>query len=199
VAFAEAVNLRAADVPLLRPAISKRRAETSGGPFGDAIDSCESAPVRAGESFGISSQRYVHLSPPLQSVGSGVYWFKSEALAREYLDAAYTRRFASCVKTAAAEEQGGEGVQAAPPMFHDPRLSRIPISLPGARAYGLRLAAGASLGGPGAHEAYTDFLSFVQGDALITLTAIGQGRPFPAAQQRRLLSTIHLRAQAHAG
>jgi hypothetical protein len=198
VAFADAVNLRTADVPGLQAARLKPRAETSDGPFGAAIDGCDSAAVRAGNIFGITSQRYVHLSSPLQSVGSGVYYFKSEALAREYLTAAHSARLAACVKTLAANGAKvvtREGSKVAQPMFNEPRLSRIPASLPGVQTYGLRLATRPSLGDRGRSEAYTDFLSFVKGDAVITLTAIGQTHPFPGARERRLLALLYSRAQ----
>jgi len=199
-AYADAVNLRAADVLGLQAALHKSRAETADGPFGTAIDGCESAAARAGVVFGITSQRFVHLSLPLKGVGSGVYYFKSEALAHEYLAAADSPRFAACIKTIAANEPKTvtkEGSKVADPMFIDPRLSTLPVSLPGVRTYGLRLAARSSLGVPGGSEAYTDFLSFVKGDAVISLTAIGKSRPFPAAGERRLLSVLYSRAEAH--
>jgi hypothetical protein len=150
--------------------------------------------------FGISSQRFVHLRPPLESVGSGVYYFKGDALAREYLAAADGLRFAACVKAAASNEpktMTREGSKVAEPMFSDARLSRLPVSLPGAQAYGLRLAAHSPLSDPGGPESYTDFLSFVKGDAVITLTAIGKTHPFPAATERRTLARLYRRAHAH--
>jgi hypothetical protein len=200
VAYANAVNVRAADVPRLQAARHKPRAETTAGPFGAAIDGCESQAIRAGVVFGISSQRFVHLSPPLESVGSGVYYFKSDALAREYLAAAHSPRFAACVTAAASNEpktMTREGSKVAEPMFSDARLSTFPVSLPGVQAYGLRLTAHSPLGGPGGPESYTDFLSFVKGDAVITLTAIGKTHPFPAATERRTLARLYRRAHAH--
>ena len=82
-------------------------------------------------------------------------------------------------------------------MFSDPRLSTLPVSLPGVQTYGLRLAARSPLVARGGAESYTDFLSFVKGDAVITLTAIGKSRPFPAAGEQRLLALLHGRAEAH--
>ncbi|MFI4992090.1 MAG: hypothetical protein ACHQCH_00545 [Solirubrobacterales bacterium] len=200
VAYAHAVNLRPADVPRLQAAHLKPRAETAAGPFGAAIDRCESAALSAGVVFGISSQRFVHLSSPLQSVGSGVYYFKDDALAHEYLAAADSPLFAACVKTVASNEPRTttrEGSKVAEPIFSDARLSTLPVSLPGVQAYGLRLAAHSPVSGPGGSEAYTDFLSFVKGDAVITLTAIGKTHPFPAGSERRLLSLLYSRAEAH--
>jgi hypothetical protein len=69
------------------------------------------------------------------------------------------------------------------------------VSLPGVQTYGLRLAT--RFTGGGGTKSYTDFLSFVKGDAVITLTAIGQRNPFPAAGEQRLLAVLHSRAQAH--
>ena len=196
VAYADAVNLRAADVPGLQATRLKPRAETTDGPFGAAIDGCESSAVRAGVVLGITSQRFVHLSSPLESMGSGVYYFKSEALAREYLTAAHGPRFAACVKTVAsngAKAVTREGSKVAGPMFIDPRLSTLSVSLQGVQGYGLRLATRPPLGDRGGSEAYTDFLS----DAVITLTAIGKTHPFPAARERRLLALLYSRAEAH--
>lgn len=200
VAYARAVNLSAPDVPGLQAALHKPRAETTDGPFGAAMDGCETAAARGGVDVAISSQRFVHLTPPLQSVGSGVYYFKSEALAREYLTVAHSPRFATCVKTVAsngAKAVTREGSKVAEPMFIDPHLSTLPVSLPGVQTYGLRLSTHPPLSGRRGSKAYTDFLSFVKGDAVITLTAIGQGHPFPAGSERRLLSLLHTRAKAH--
>jgi len=197
IAYARAVNLSAPDVPRLQAALRKPRAETTDGPFGAAMDGCETTAARGGVDFAISSQRFVHLTSPLQSVGSGVYYFKSEALAREYLTVAHSPRFAACVKTVAsngAKAVTREGSKVAEPMFIDPHLSALPVSLPGVHTYGLRLAARSPLVARGGPEAYTDFLSFVKGDAVITLTAIGQSHPFPAGSERRLLSLLYTRA-----
>lgn len=201
VAYSDAVNLTAADVPGLQAARHQPKRETAAGPYRGAMNRCDNAAARAGEVIGITSPTFVHLSSrPLQSVSSGVYFFKSEALAHQYLAVPDSARFAACVKTVASNEPKTitrEGSKVAEPMFSDPHVWTLPASLPGVRAYGLRLAAHSAFGGPGGSESHEDFISFVMGDAVITLTATGQAHPFPAATERRLLSLLYSRAEAH--
>jgi hypothetical protein len=83
-------------------------------------------------------------------------------------------------------------------MFSDPHVSTLPAFLPGVRTYGLRLAAHAAFGGPDGSEPYGDFLSFVMGDAVITLNATSEVHPFPAATERRTLARLYRRAQSAA-
>jgi hypothetical protein len=210
-----AANLRSADVPGLQAARPQPKRETAAGPYrGGDMYRCDDAAALVGGVVGIRSPTFVHLvnvipprggllrsfSLPDGSVSSGVYYFKSEAIAHEYLIVAHSARFAACVKTVAANGAKAvtrEGSKVAEPMFNEPRLSTLSVSLPRVQAYGLRLATHPSRGGRGRSETYTDFLSFVKGDAVITLTAIGQTHPFPAARERRLLALLYSRAKAH--
>jgi hypothetical protein len=204
VAYADAVNLRAADVPGLQAARlqpKREAAETAAGPYRGAMNRCDNAAARAGDVIGIGSPTFVHLgSRPPGSVSSVVSFFKSEALAHQYLAVPDSARFAACVKTVASNEPKTitrEGSKVAEPMFSDPHVSTLPASLPGVRTYGLRLAARAAFGAPGGSESYGDFLSFVMGDIVITLNATSEVHPFPAATERRTLARLYRRAQAH--
>jgi hypothetical protein len=201
VTYADAVNLRAADVPGLQAARHEPKRETAAGPYRGRINRCDDAAALPGDVMGIHSPRFVHIgSLPLESVSSGVYYFKSEALARRYLAAPDGARFAACLETVASHEPKTvtcEGSKVAEPISSDPRLSTLPASLPGALTYGLRLAAHSACGAPGRSENYEDFLSFVRGDAVITLSTFGEPHPFPAAGERRLLSVLYRRAVAH--
>jgi hypothetical protein len=82
-------------------------------------------------------------------------------------------------------------------MFIDPHVSMLPASSPGVQTYGLQLATHSAFGGPSGSKSYTAFVSFVMGDAVITLTATDEARPFPAATERRALAWLYRRAQAH--
>src|ERR1700684_2089059 len=106
VAYADAVNLNAADVPGLQAARHQPKPETATGPFGAAMDRCEGAATRAGEIIGILSPGFRHSILrhsdtasllPLQLVSSGVYFFRSKTLAHQYLAVADSARFAACV------------------------------------------------------------------------------------------------------
>jgi len=200
-AYANAINLRAADVPGLEESGRSTKREMAAGPFGRQLDRCEGTAARDDVVIGISSPRFVDISSrPLQSVRSGVYFFKNEALAHRYLAGADNARFAACVKTVFFNEPKTitrEGSKVAQPMFSDPHISTLPASLPGVRTYGLRLAVHAAFGGPDGSESYEDFLSFVRGDTVITLNATSEAHPFPAATEQHLLSLLYTRAEAH--
>lgn len=91
-----------------------------------------------------------------------------------------------------------EGSKVVEPMFSDPQVfTSLPVSLPGVQTYGLRLAAHSALGVRGGVESYDDFVSFMTGDAVITLDASGEGRPVPASTERRILAGLYRRAQGH--
>jgi hypothetical protein len=201
VAYADAVNLRAADVPGLQAARHQPNREAADGPYRGGMNRCEDVAALPGDVIGISSPRFVHIgSLPLRSVSSGVYYFKSEALAHQYLAAPESARFAACLETVASNQPKTvtcEGSNVAEPMSSDPHLSTLPASLPGVRTYGLRLAVHSACGAPGRSESFEDFLSFVKGNAVITLNAVSGSHPFQAAGERRLLARLYRRAQAH--
>jgi hypothetical protein len=86
-------------------------------------------------------------------------------------------------------------------MSSEPHLSMLAASLPDVRTYGVRLASHSACGAAGRSASYEDFLSFVRGDAAITLNATsitlgasGEAHPFPAATERRLLALLQTRA-----
>jgi hypothetical protein len=199
-AYADAVNMRAADVPGFQTARYQPKHETTAGPYRGGMNRCEEAAAAPRDVIGISSPTFIHIgSLPLRSVSSGVYYFKSEALAHQYLAAAYSTRFAACLKTVASQQPTVtcEGSKVAEPMSSDPRLSALPASLPGVRTSGLRLAVQSACGPPGRSDSFEDFLSFVKGNAVITLSDVGEPHPFPAAAERRILARLYRRAQAH--
>jgi hypothetical protein len=179
------------------------------------MESCDDAAALAGGVMGIRSPTFVQngnailpprggllrsISLPVGRVSSGVYYFQSEALARQYLAAPDDARFAACLDTVASNQSKTvtcEGSKVAEPESSDPHLSTLPASLPGVRTYGLRLAVHSACGAPGRSESFEDFLSFVRGEAVITLNAFSKAHPFPAASERRILARLYRRARAH--
>ena len=68
------------------------------------------------------------------------------------------------------------------------------------RVYGLRTTAKSDFGMTGTtgrSNYYEDFFAFVVGSTVITLNATGDPHPVPAATERRLLSLLYSRAEAH--
>ena len=71
-------------------------------------------------------------------------------------------------------------------------------ALPGLvpRTYGLR-ASGDSFFFPGGQREYFDQFGFASGRALVMLYTLSDRRPLSTATERRLLSLLYSRAQAH--
>jgi len=68
------------------------------------------------------------------------------------------------------------------------------------RVYGLRTTAKSDFGMTGTtgrSNYYEDFFAFIVGSTVITLNATGDPHPVPAATERRLLSLLYSRAEAH--
>jgi hypothetical protein len=79
--------------------------------------------------------------------------------------------------------------------------SSIPFPVAGVAGYGLRVRG--TLAGAFFHlkrrpAYYEDTFGFAVGPAEIVLRVVGVGRPYPAAEERRLLSLLYNRAKAHA-
>jgi hypothetical protein len=76
----------------------------------------------------------------------------------------------------------------------------IPFPLTGVRGYGLRVRgtfAAAAFHQKKREPFYEDTFGFSVGPAEIILYTVGVGRPFASAEEHRLLSLLHGRAQTH--
>ncbi len=117
---------------------------------------------------------------PIESVHSIVYWTHTAALAKKELAAIETQHARACERS---------------PEAH---VSTLSPTIP--RAFGLRIATPSPIparGTAGRSTYYTDLFGFVVGRALVTLTANGDPRPFPAATEHRVLMLLYSRAKAH--
>jgi hypothetical protein len=196
VAYAQAVNLGAADLP----GSSIIKAEGEGR-----------APTVAGVEFercagGVSPERRIvdiH-SPGFRvasaskggRVRSAVEVMPTAALAARNNAVARSARSRACFARALPEQSTG-------PLRHGPvSISSLPTPLPGADgSYGLRLTTtviGRNLrGGEIRTRVYMDVFGFVSGPAEINLTAIGVSRPVPSATEQHLLPLLFSRAREH--
>jgi len=110
VAYADAVNLRAADDRGLVVAKFPRRRETMSGPFGTVVEGCDGMGAHAGGTIGIVSRRFQRNNAqqqgerfsdsllPFESVRSAVYVMGSAALASREIATAASARGRMCLK-----------------------------------------------------------------------------------------------------
>jgi hypothetical protein len=216
ITYADAINLRAADVPGLVGAKLTRQRPTRSGPFGTEMETCDGGVVGAGAVIGISSQRFRRSNErhghvlsfsdtllPIESVHSAVYILRSAALAFQDFTAANSARARACLKHLILSEDATtrrEGASHSEPLFAQVEASSLPSPLRGVSGYGLRITAALAIEAPGTEgrsKYYEDSFGFVIGRTVITLNTTGDPQPFPSASERRLLSLLYCRAEAH--
>jgi len=176
---ANAINLRASDVRGFVGRFQRDRPapnEPLGGTCGAAVRGL----------VGFSSQRFGRGGTallPTDSVSSSVYLMESEAAAARELALLGSARTRDCVKSATTIE--------ARPLA--PLLRPLPV-LGTRRTRELALT---PLGAPGRSRVYVDEAGFAVGRVLVDLLALGTPHVFPLATERRLLSLLYSRANAH--
>jgi hypothetical protein len=196
VAYAQAVNLGAADLP--GSSIIKAEGERK-------------APTTAGVEFercagGVNPERrIVDIHSPSFSVASAgeggrvrsaVEVMPTAALAARNNAVARSARGRACLARSLPEQSTGQ-------LRHGPvSISSLPNLLPGAAgSFGLRLTTtvtGRNLrGGQIRTRVYMDVFGFVSGPAQISLTALGVSRPVPSATEQHLLPLLFSRAREH--
>jgi hypothetical protein len=206
VAYARSVNLRAGDAPgttgtkltLLDRLLDRESAVTVPPPLGESIERCDGGPTEADVLVAMRSPGIRFAGPnkhregesvtltlfPIERVFSTVYVMRSQALASQDVAATATARARACIQTRAAE-------------LRHVTVSRLPVQIPGARAYGLRVS---GIGeGPKAFHAPTheDLLGFSIGPAEVVLTGVGIPNPVRLSTEQRLLLLLYRRASAH--
>jgi hypothetical protein len=206
IAFAHTVNLRDADVPAMATIVAsfetKNRPPFSGCTTrvatADQVAAVESPWFLRSKSR--SRNRFAVPVPPVEGVHSVVYVMRGSGVA--------SRNVASGRRAGAPECVTGQSVLDAAGAFsgREPRKagirgSAIPFPLAGVAGYGLRVqgtfaAAYYHLKQRPAY--YEDTFGFAVGPAEIVLHDVGVERPFPAGEERRLLSLLYDRANAHA-
>lgn len=212
-AFANAVNLTAADVP--GPLYPPRRgkSEVTSGPFGPALAECVPAISGAGAVTGFLSPLFAHdnayINPrshaeistllPLTAVRSGVYFFSSQRDARQYASAGHSARFGPCVRRSAAKEPSTvvrEAAALTEVKLGERRAAPLAFPLPGIPGHAVRVeapAASLARGGTELGHAYVDYFTFVHGNAVIALGVTGIPAPYPTAVVRKLLARLEMR------
>lgn len=202
-AYANAVNLRAGDVPGL--AASRLRLKTPKTRHGwlDPVEGCDGG---GGQKVtGIISPRFfasldhggVLSLLPLEAVQSTVFPAVSPVTASRALQAAVSARGRACFKRFFGDAESQAEHRSRQPVFTQIEVSAPPSPLRNVRVYGLRTTAKSDFGTKGRSNYYEDFFAFIVGSTVITLNATGDPHPVPAGTERRLLTLLYSRAEAH--
>lgn len=196
VAYAQAVNLGAADVP--RSSIIKAEGEGKAPTVaGVEFERCAGgmSPERRIVDMHSSSFRVASASKGGR-VRSAVEVMPTAALAARNNAVARSARGRACLARALPEQSTGR-------LRYGPvSVSSLPNLLPGADgSFGLRLTTtviGRNLrGGEIRTRVYIDVFGFVSGPAEISLTAFGVSRPVSSATEQHLLPLLFSRAREH--
>lgn len=207
VAYAIAVNLRAGDVPEMGTLVASF--ETKNGPpysgcttrvdAHDRVVAVESPWLLRSKGRPHSRVRFAVPVPPVEGVHSVVYIMREPVVASRNVASGRREAAPECVTRLSAKETSGRFIG------HEPyklriRGSSIPFPLAGVAGYGLRVQG--TLAAAVYHLKqrpvfYEDTFGFAVGSAEIVLHANSATRPFPLAEERRLLSLLYARAKAH--
>ena len=189
-AYAHAVNLRAADLPgwtSAGPEVQAKRV-----PFGAALARCGGAIYPA---LGVGGVGSLFRRPPrlqMELMQSGVLVTPSADVASRDVAANRSARVQACVARVITS------VQPRGPSRRRPvaTISPLPNPLPGVESYGLKVIITAVSGG-GTVLGRQDVLGFVSGPAVIALTASYAAKSALSANEHQLLSLLYSRAKAH--
>lgn len=209
VVYGRSVNLRPADVPKLVMARFPRSRVIKTGPFGSSVESCDGIMAGVHEVVGLRSQRFqrVERSPgeggdlvPRESAQSAVYVMGNTRLAYREVMAAMNPRGLQCVEHAAASKNvivKPEGTGTGVPLLNKINVTNVRLRVDGVSIEGIRTAAHETIeavGPIGASNYYQDLWAFAAGRAVVMLTVVGSPRPFPIAEEHRLISILYSRA-----
>lgn len=198
-AYAHAVNLEAADVPgaavlrserpVARTALRTRFARCAG-----AVD-----PASATADFKSATLRTP--AKPVTRVSSTTTVFPSPALAEHNYSAGVSPRGRGCLRKLLVEALRREAATATGAAITATDVTALARALPGAaHAVGVRarvLVSGVGLAGRVQVPVYIDDVSFVAGQAEVTLTATRTSKPPDAGEEKRLLARLYGRAHGH--
>ena len=197
VAYAHVINLHAGDVPAMT---------ATGPPEGETAKEQRSVAELARCAGGVGSEHQLvdirsskfSRGSGLQQeqVGSGVSVLSSAALASRELTAVRSARGRACITHFARKQFTEKGTE----QLHYDQITTSPLPVPSTagESFGLRVTVTLTAPHTGTHFSfYLDFLGFVSGPAEIDLNALSISKPVPSATERRLLSLLHSRAEAH--
>ena len=195
-AFANAVNLTASDVPPFTASSQNESSSRSEQQAERQLRRCAGPVASARGLAEVSSKNFQLKHDVLQlSVSSEVDVAPSSAQAAQNLAAIRSAHVRSCFSRYLEELFKG-------PQFAGGAVSPVSIEsgtppAPGTTgSFGWRAIAAFTVQGVTVHL-YLDMLGFVDGPAQVTLFSSGVLRPFPAAVQERLFSLLLVRAKAH--
>lgn len=199
-AFARAVNLRAADVPGFATSHQSEhhRESSSEKRLSQELHKCVGSPGEADTLVEASSGEFERKGGLLsQSVSSQVTVDQSPALAKAELARFADPRLRACLARYFSALLTGL-------TLHGTRVSGVSTRYgsppaPGTSgSFGLRVTAKLDF-----HSVqipfYLDYLGFVHGSAAVSLRSIGTPVPFPASEEERLFSLLVERAEKHGG
>jgi hypothetical protein len=192
-AFARAVNLKAADVPDAH-GVRRRREKSEGA----EVSHCEHGAAGGPKVAQVASPKLVRGSelekeeiasgvtvrPDAQATMREVSLLRSRST-RECVARAFTRRFA--------------GMRVGEAHYGRFSISLLPVQAPGADAavaWRIQTSVNFTLSEVSV-PIYIDVLGFTDGPAEVYLSAISATQPVPSATEQRLLSLLLSRAQAH--
>ena len=199
-AYAHAVNLRAGDVPGLKPFTTE--VATKGSIFSAAIEGC-SGFTGIGQLVGVSSPRFRAIgqrNAPLRSqvAYSAVYVAKSGAIASQDVRALNGQRFRRCLERYRAVEAAAHPKINGEQFKSQIRVSPLSPTLPGVRPFGLResYTLSARFARSATRQpAYEDVLGFAVGPAIVVLKTESVPHPVAGPAERRLLTVLLDRAR----
>lgn len=203
-AFANAVNLRATDVPGI-PQWASTLNNKAEPPFADCtthithfeeILSAKSARFRRAREKPRSAVLIER--PPIEAVRSAVYVMRESSTASRYTAAMRSPGTAACVQRTLIKDSSERLLEHETPYRREIHVTQLPLLLPrGANGYGLRVTgtlAGAVYHMKGRQKFYEDTFAFAVGPVEVVLYAVGVGRPFPTEEERHLLFVLYGRA-----
>jgi hypothetical protein len=195
IAYAHEVNLSAADVPGAQIGSAEReRPRPSRASLEFARCAGAASPGRRvvnikSATFGARKGRNVI------EVSSAVEVMPTAALAAQNYDATRSARGRACLKRLLPQVFATTAARRA--RFGSPTVSFLPNLLPaGQESFGARVNT-TLVGLTSRLPLHLDIFAVLTGPAEVNLTAVGLGRPVSTATERRLLSVLYSRAQAH--
>ncbi len=198
-AYANAVNLRASDLPEMRITAAER--ERNPPKSGDAeLARCDGAPNPDSMIAAVKSPSFQGVAQgQFEQIRSVVEVMPSASLAAKSLGAVRTARGFECLKRLLPQALVKAATRS-PARYGNPRISRLSTVFPGVEdSVAIRIVTTISGGRLGRSQVpvYVDVIGFVQGPAEITLTAFGIPQPVPEEVEQRLAAALESRAAAH--
>jgi hypothetical protein len=194
--FARAVNLRAADIPGFKLSSESEHETAAEKQLGDEFARCVGVTGLSRPLIEAHSGPFEHESHASNlEVSSDVTVLRTSTSAKRDIAQFRSDRFGKCLEhymTLALKPLSSKGVTISPVA-----VSRLTLRGPGAEeGFGWRVSV--TYRGRRLDVTFrTDLLGFVDGPAVVVLSADGAPLPFPAITEHRLFSLLARRAAAH--